>query len=86
MSPEPGPGPDAVLSPQRWRVVRAAAEGALALEPLARPAFLDQTCGGDPELRASVERLVLACERAEESTGFLAGSAAAFVSPMLAAV
>jgi Tol biopolymer transport system component len=55
------------------------------LEPLARAAFLDQACGGDPELRASAERLVLACERAAESTGFLAGSAAAFVSPMLAA-
>jgi len=85
MSPEPVREPDLVLSPMRWQVVRAAAEGALALEPIARAAFLDEACGGDPELRASAERLVLACERAAESTGFLAGPAAAFASPVLAA-
>jgi serine/threonine-protein kinase len=85
MSPEPVREPDAVLSPMRWQVVRAAAEGALALEPIARPAFLDEACGGDPELRDSAERLVLACERAAESTGFLAGSAVIFASPVLAA-
>jgi serine/threonine-protein kinase len=85
MSPEPVGEPDLVLSPMRWQVVRAAAEGALALEPIARPAFLDEACGGDPELRSSAERLVQACERAAESTGFLAGSAAAFASPVLAA-
>lgn len=86
MSAESTPGPDAALSPQRWQLVRVAAEGALALEPLARPAFLDQITGGDAELRASAERLVLACERAAEATGFLAGSAAAFAAPILAAV
>jgi len=85
MSPEPVRERDALLSPMRWQVVRAAAEGALALEPIARPAFLDEACGGDPELRSSAERLVLACERAAESTRFLAGSAAAFASPVLAA-
>ena len=84
MSPEPTREREAVLSPRQWQVVRAAAEGALALEPIARPAFLDEACGGDPELRDSAERLVLACERAAESTGFLAGPAAAFASPMLA--
>src|SRR5688572_22283901 len=85
MSPEPGSGSDPGLSPQRWQVVRAAAEGALALEPAARPAFLDEACGGDPELRVSAERLMLACERAAQAPGFLAGSAAAFASPLLAA-
>ena len=85
MSPEPTREREVVLSPRRWQVVRAAAEAALALEPLARPAFLDEACGGDPELRDSAERLVLACERAAESTGFLAGPAAAFASPVLAA-
>jgi serine/threonine-protein kinase len=86
MSPEPTRESDAVLSPRRWQVVRAAVEGTLALEPIARPAFLDEACGGDPDLRASAERLVLACERAAQSTGFLAGSAAAFASPMLVAL
>jgi serine/threonine-protein kinase len=85
MSPEPTREREAVLSPRRWQVVRAAAEGALALEPLARAAFLDEACGGDPELRDSAERLVLACERAAESTEFLAEPAAAFASPVLAA-
>lgn len=86
MSAEPGSGRDAVLSPRRWQLVREAAEGALALRPVARPAFLDEASGGDPEVRASAERLVLACERAAASAGFLAGSAAAFASPMLAAL
>ena len=86
MSAESKPAPNAVLSPQRWQLVRVAAEGALALEPPARPAFLDEIAGDDLELRASAERLVLACERAAESTGFLAGSAAAFAGPVLAAL
>ena len=86
MSAEREPAPNAVLSPERWQQVRVAAEGALALQPHARRAFLDEVSGGDAEVRASAERLVLACERAAESTGFLAGSAAGFASPMIAAV
>ena len=86
MSAEPQRERDAALSPERWQQVRMAAEGALALNPLARPAFLDEAAGGDPEVRARAERLVLACERAAESTGFLSGSAAAFASPMIAAL
>jgi serine/threonine-protein kinase len=85
MSHESDAARDVAISPRRWLEVRAAAEGALALEPRARSAFLDDACGGDPELRNSAERLMLACERAAESAGFLAESAAAFAGPMLAA-
>jgi serine/threonine-protein kinase len=58
----------------------------MALDPDARKAFLDKVSGDDPELRASAERLVLACERAADSAGFLDGSAAAFATPVLLAI
>jgi serine/threonine-protein kinase len=63
--------------------VRATVEEALALAPEARAAFLDRACGGDTELRAEVEAQLRACEQAEQSPEFLAGSAVAFATPLL---
>ena len=86
MPPERKRLPNDEMSPQRWQQIRGVVEGALSLEPHERAAFLDEASEGDAELRSSAERLVLACERAAEATGFLAGSAAAFAAPMLAAL
>jgi serine/threonine-protein kinase len=58
-------------------------EETLALAPEARAAFLDRACGGDAALRAEVEAQLRACERAEQSPEFLAGSAVAFVTPLV---
>jgi eukaryotic-like serine/threonine-protein kinase len=43
-------------------------------DPVGRARFLDWACGGDPSLRARVERLL---ERHERAGDFLARSAAA---------
>lgn len=76
---------DGALSPEGWARVRALVEGALALPPDARPAFLDAACGGDEALRHRVERLAAACDRAGGSWGFLAHPAGELVAPLLVA-
>ncbi len=45
-------------SSDRWRRMEALFYEALELEPAARPAFLDQQCAGDPDLRNEVESLL----------------------------
>jgi non-specific serine/threonine protein kinase/serine/threonine-protein kinase len=52
---------------------RAVFDGALALDPAARAAFLEQACGGDTELRREVDSLL---EANEQARGFLSGPAA----------
>ncbi|MGH9249094.1 MAG: hypothetical protein ACRD0W_06215, partial [Acidimicrobiales bacterium] len=53
------------IAPERWKTLEPLLEGALELALERRAAFLDEGCSGDPELRAEVERLLAACERAE---------------------
>jgi tetratricopeptide (TPR) repeat protein len=44
--------------PDRWRRLEEVFFGALELDPDAQAAFLDRSCGGDPELRLEVEKLL----------------------------
>ncbi len=46
------------VTPELWAKVKEILEGALALEPARRAAFLDAACGGDALLRSEVESLV----------------------------
>jgi Tol biopolymer transport system component len=52
------------MTPERWRQVEDLYHAAVAREPQARAAFLDEACGGDLDLRARVESMVAAHERA----------------------
>ena len=45
---------------ERWRLIDHLFAAALDLPPRDRPAFLDEACGGDAELRSTVERLLAA--------------------------
>ena len=72
------------MSAERWRQIQNAVDGALDLPPHARAAYLDATCSADPTLRASVARLLEACERAGQADGLPAEPASVFAAPMLA--
>jgi non-specific serine/threonine protein kinase len=48
------------MEPERWRRIEAAFQGALALGPDERSAFLDEACAGDTGLRREVEELLAA--------------------------
>jgi serine/threonine protein kinase/tetratricopeptide (TPR) repeat protein len=76
---------DASLASENWSHVRALVEETLTLPGEARPAFLKASCGDDDALRRRVERLAAACERADESWGFLAHPAGELAAPLLAA-
>jgi tetratricopeptide (TPR) repeat protein len=56
------------MTPERWSRIREVLHEAAAKEPAARAEFLGESCGGDPELRAEVERLLAALD---ESGNFL---------------
>jgi serine/threonine protein kinase len=51
------------MTPEEWQRVRPILESALELDPLSRPAFLDEACS-DPSLRIEVESLILSHEQA----------------------
>ena len=53
------------MTPERGERVYEVFEAALECDPAGRAALLDELCGGDPELRAEVERLLADDERAE---------------------
>jgi hypothetical protein len=38
------------MSPERWRQVKTLFHRAVECDPAARPQFLREACGGDPEL------------------------------------
>ncbi len=59
--------------PEEWARVRTIFEEALALAPAHRRAHIDTACGGDPDLRRHVERLLASHE--EVRTDFLEGPA-----------
>jgi eukaryotic-like serine/threonine-protein kinase len=46
------------MDPTRWNRIEEILQQALDLEPAARPAYLDEACGGDAELRREVEALL----------------------------
>lgn len=52
------------MSSEAWRRTQELFLAALELNPEDRACFLDQACGGDPSLRAAVERLLRSDERA----------------------
>ena len=68
-------------SAQRWRRIEPILDVALDLGVQHRAAYLRQACAGDEPLRADVESLLRACERARH---FLEGSALAFAKPLFA--
>jgi len=61
----------------RWRRVEAILDVALDLPPEERSALLDQSCAGDPDLRAKVEALLAADAKAGGFLGVPAGEHAA---------
>ena len=63
------------MPPERWQHIKETFEAAFELPPAERSAWLEQACGGDRELQAEVEALLLSMEDVE----FLAGSAAEYV-------
>ena len=60
------------MEPQRWKEIDQVLAAALERDPADRPAFLDQACAGDPQLRAEVESLLSAHQAAGS---FIDGSA-----------
>lgn len=46
------------MTPERWQQIKALLESAIERDPLARSAFLDEACAGDPALRNEVEALM----------------------------
>ncbi len=57
------------MNRERWQLVRNLLDKAIAIPASERPAFLDNACAGDPELRAEVESLLNSHEQA--GTAFL---------------
>ena len=73
-----------MTTPDHWRALQHALDGALDLPPDARAAYLDAVCGADAALRESVDRLLDACERAERTNGLLDAPASDLAAPVLA--
>ena len=53
------------MDAERWRKIEQLCHAALECEASERPAFLDQTCAGDEELRREVEALLARDKEAE---------------------
>ena len=70
------------MTPERWRQVEEIYQAALDRAVIGRPAFLDQACAGDDELRREVDSLLSAHR---SSDGFLESSALEVVAGQLAA-
>jgi eukaryotic-like serine/threonine-protein kinase len=68
------------MTREQWQSVRKILEQALELAPEDCARFLDESCSGDPELRAEVESLLAANEQA--SGDFLTGKALDYASEM----
>ncbi|MGI8991644.1 MAG: hypothetical protein ACR2I2_18945 [Bryobacteraceae bacterium] len=56
---------------ERWQLLNTLFEQALDLEPARRRAFIDETCGGDADLRREIDSLL---EAAGDSSDFIAAS------------
>jgi eukaryotic-like serine/threonine-protein kinase len=70
-----------VMDPERWEQIKKVLESLLAREPGDRPAFLEQTCDGDEELRREVESLL---EAHAEVGGFIDAPAVEVAAQMMA--
>src|SRR5688572_30826775 len=57
------------LTPERWRAASAVLGAALERVPNERSALVNEACGADVELRAEVEAMLAAAERADGSLG-----------------
>jgi len=59
------------MTPERWQRVESLVQAALERTPAQRAAFLDETCGGDAELRREVESLLdyYQCAEAQDFIG-----------------
>lgn len=68
------------MKPQRWKEIDGIFAAALEREPAKRPAFLDEVCGSDAELRAEVESLLSAHQAAGS---FIDGSASDVAASLL---
>ncbi len=55
----------AVMTPERWRIVDAVVQGALARAPAERARYLDDACGSDVSLRHEAESLIAAAATAD---------------------
>jgi serine/threonine-protein kinase len=64
--------------PDRWSEISRLLDGALDLTPAERAGFLNEACGGDLELRAEVETLMEAADKAE----LLESPAVAYAAPL----
>lgn len=84
--PEGSPRTSLESPAAHWARVRPLVEAVLAVSAPARPAVLDQQCGGDERLRDDIVRMVRACERAESENYLVepAAVAAALVADMQA--
>lgn len=62
------------MTPERWQIVKDILGPALELAPTQRAAYLQKACGSDPSLRADVDRLLIAEDKA--GPAFLSGQSA----------
>src|SRR5439155_19670017 len=53
-----------IRSSEQWQRIDSVFGHAQSLSESARPAYLDESCSGDPELRAHVDRLLAASDSA----------------------
>jgi hypothetical protein len=72
-----------MTSPERWREIQGVLDGALDRSSETRAAFIAESCGDDIDLYDRVERLLKACERAEQRESVLATPAAELALPMI---
>jgi len=70
------------VNADRWQRVGEIYHDALALDDDARPAYLDRSCHGDPDLRREVESLLA---RAADASDFLETTALELAGRVLAA-
>jgi TolB-like protein/Tfp pilus assembly protein PilF len=68
---------------ERWARLKPLLERAMHLTPEDIPAYLDQACRGDRELREAAERILRAREQARGSLDFLDSPAAELMAPLL---
>jgi eukaryotic-like serine/threonine-protein kinase len=64
------------MKPERWQQLKQIFQSALERDPAERPAFLNQACDGDAELRREVESLISSHDEAGESIEMMGAEAA----------
>jgi hypothetical protein len=69
------------MDPERWHRVEGVLDRALAVEPDAWPALLEEACRGDPTLRLDAESLLA---HVAHATHFLASPPSVVASALIA--